>query len=138
MRKKAKIVEIRGLRGIAMVLFVAVCLGAGFVIFPAQVAMKAWNYLALNYIPLPLISLWQGVMLWAAVALSVFIINSKRRILSLRSTAELSEQEMKTLMERIKIQAEARRLNSLLQNELKEKKEESKEIENKDVSEKHS
>lgn len=138
MRKKAKIVEIRGLRGIAMVLFVAVCLAAGFVIFPAQVAMKAWNYLALNYLPLPLISLWQGVMLWAAVALSVFIINSKRRILSLRSTAELSEQEMKTLMERIKIQAEARRLNSLLQNELKEKKEESEKIENKDVSEKHS
>lgn len=138
MRKKAKIIEIKGFRGIMMVAFVAACLFAGFVLFPAKVAVSLWNYTALNYLSMPLISLWQGILLWSAIALSVFIINSKRKMLSFKTSAELSEEEMQTLMERIKIQAEARRLNSLLLKEEDEKKEEKDNIEQKDVSEKHS
>ncbi|MBS6603742.1 MAG: hypothetical protein KH301_08315 [Brachyspira sp.] len=138
MKKNAKIIEIKGLRGIAMVLFVASCLGAGFVIFPAKVAVYLWNHLAFGYLGMPLISLWQGLLLWAAVALSVFIINSKAKLLSFRTTAQLSDAEMKLLMDRIKIQAEARRLNSLLMKEQQEQNKEDEKIENKDISEKHS
>ena len=138
MKKNAKIIEIKGLRGIVMVLFVAVCLCAGFVVFPAKVAVYLWNRLAFNYFALPLISLWQGMLLWAAVALSVYIFNSRNRMLSFKTTAQLSDAEMKMLMDRIKIQAEARRLNSLLMKEKIEKQDEKDKIENKDISEKHS
>lgn len=138
MKKKAKIIEIKGLQGIIMVLFIAVCLCAGFVIFPAKVAVYLWNHLAVNYLSMPLISLWQGLLLWAAFALSVFIINSKRKMLAFRTTAQLSEAEMRMLMERIKIQAEARRLNSMILKEDSEKKEAKENIDNKDISEKHS
>ncbi len=138
MKKNAKIIEIKGIRGIFMVLFIAACLGAGFVVFPAKVAVFAWNYIALNYIALPTISLWQGLLLWSAIAMSVYIVNSKSRALSYRSTAQLSEAEMRMLMDRIRIQAEARRLNNMIMKENFEKKEESKDIDNKDISEKHS
>lgn len=137
MRKKARIIEIRGVRGLFMVAFVVSCLCAGFVFFPAKCAASAWNYVASNYIDLPLISLWQGLLLWAAVALSVYIVNSRTKMLSYKTVSALNEQEMKTLMERIKIQAEARRLNSMLMNDDELKKDDTK-IENKDVSEKHS
>lgn len=138
MRKKAKIIEIKGLRGMFMILFVATCLCAGFVVFPAKVAVYLWNRFAFNYLALPLISFWQGLLLWAAVALSVFIFNSRSKMLSFRTTAQLSDAEMKMLMDRIKIQAEARRLNSLLMKENMEKKDENETIDNKDISEKHS
>lgn len=138
MRKKAKIIEIKGFRGIIMIAFVAACLFAGFVLFPAKAAVYLWNYTALNFLSLPLISLWQGILLWASIALSIYIVNSKRKMLSFKTTSELSEEEMQTLMERIKIQAEARRLNSLLLKEENEKKDDSEKIDKKDVSEKHS
>lgn len=137
MRKKARIIEIRGIRGLFMVAFVASCLCAGFVLFPAKCAAAAWNYVASNYIALPLISLWQGLLLWAAIALSVFIINSRTKMLSYKTASALNEEEMKTLMERIKLQAEARRLNNLLMKD-KEVNNDDAKIENKDISKKHS
>ena len=138
MKKNAKIIEIKGLQGLVMVLFIAVCLCAGFVIFPAKVAVYLWNHFAFNYLSMPLISLWQGLLLWAAFALSVFIINSKRKMLAFRTTAQLSEAEMRMLMERIKIQAKASRMNKMNLKEDSEKKETKENIENKDISEKHS
>ncbi len=138
MKKNAKIIEIRGLQGIIMTLFIGVCLCAGFVIFPAKVAVYLWNHFAAGYLAAPFISLWQGLLLWAAFALSVYIVNSKRKMVSFRSTAQLSEAEMKILMDRIKLQAEARRLNSMLLKEDLEKNEEKEKAEKTDISEKHS
>jgi len=138
MRKKARIIEIRGIKGLFMVAFVVSCLCAGFVFFPAKCAAAAWNYVATNYIALPLISFWQGLLLWAAIALTVYIVNSRTKMLSYKTASALNEEEMKTLMERIKIQAEARRLNSILMNDEDRKKEDAAKLENKDISEKHS
>ena len=59
-------------------------------------------------------------------------------MVSFRSTAQLSEAEMKILMDRIKLQAEARRLNSMLLKEDLEKNEEKEKAEKTDISEKHS
>ena len=76
MKKRARVIQISGLRGILMMAFIGVCLVAGFVGFPAICAMKLWNY-ASNFAPLPLINFYQGLMLWAIVAISGFIINDK-------------------------------------------------------------
>ncbi len=114
MKKRARVIQISGLRGILMAIFIGGCLAAGFVGFPAICAMKLWNYVA-NFAPLPLINFYQGLMLWAIVAISGFIINDKKKfIVEFQAPQQLSEKEMQKLMERVKIQSQAQILNSMI------------------------
>lgn len=97
-----------------MMAFIGVCLVAGFVGFPAICAMKLWNY-ASNFAPLPLINFYQGLMLWAIVAISGFIINDKKKfIVEFQAPQQLSEKDMQKLMERVKVQSQAQVLNSMI------------------------
>ena len=80
MRNKTRIIQISGFRGFLMAVFVVTCLAAGFIAFPSIVAMKAWN-LATTYIALPTIGIWQGVMLWAIVAITGYILNDRGKYL---------------------------------------------------------
>ena len=114
MRKGPKIIQINGFRGIIMSVFIVTCLIAGFVIFPAKVAESLWNYVATTYISIPQINILQGVLLWAMVALSIYLINNKHFAISFSQPAELSEDEMKFLMERIKMQQQAQKLNAMI------------------------
>ena len=52
MKKRARVIQVSGLRGILMMAFIGTCLAAGFIAFPAICAMKLWNYAA-NFAPLP-------------------------------------------------------------------------------------
>lgn len=115
MRKgNTKIIEIAGIRGLLTVLFIGVCLAAGFIMFPAKVLMYLWNTYVTNYLALSHINIWQGLLLWAAIALTCYIANGKRFLVSCYEPPQLNEEEMKILMERIKIQAKARKLNAML------------------------
>lgn len=122
MRKGTKIIQIAGLRGIAMVLFIGVCLTAGFVIFPAKVAMYLWNTYVSGYSAISSINIWQGLLLWAGVALTCYIANGGNFLVSFHEPSQLNEEEMKILMNRIKLQAQARKLNAMLMksDEIKE------------------
>lgn len=134
MKRNTRIIQISGLRGLFMAVFVVVCLAAGFIAFPSLVAMKLWNYAA-EYVAMPVISIWQGAMLWAIVAISGFIINDKNKYLtSFSSNGKLSEKDIKAILERAKIQAQARALDNMLlkSDDFKsvEKQEDEKEKEN--------
>ncbi len=126
MKKRARIIQISGLRGILLVIFIGTCLCAGFVAFPSICAMHIWNYVA-NFISIPLINIYQGAMLWAIIAISGFIINDKEKFLVEFSASndELSEKDMQKLMERVKLQSQAQALNSMIlkSSELKSLKE---------------
>lgn len=126
MKKKARVIQISGLRGILLVVFIGTCLCAGFVAFPSICAMHIWNYIA-NFISIPLINIYQGAMLWAIIAISGFIINDKEKFLVEFSASndELSEKDMQKLMERVKLQSQAQALNSMIlkSSELKSLKE---------------
>ena len=114
MKKRARIIQVSGLRGILMMLFIGVCLAAGFVAFPAICAMKLWNY-ASNFAPLPLINFYQGLMLWAITAITGFLINDKKKfVVELKAPHQLSEKDMQKLMERVKVQSQAQVLNSMI------------------------
>lgn len=113
-RNKTKIIQIAGLRGLFMALFIAVCLAAGFIVFPAKAAVYLWNYAAANYISLPSINLYQGFLLWAIIVLVCYIANNKKVVISFAQPAQLSEEEVKCLMERIKVQAQARQMNTMI------------------------
>ena len=133
MRRNAHIIQISGFRGILMAIFVVSCLAAGFIAFPAFVAMYAWNYAA-NYFAIPVISFLQGLMLWGIIAISGFIINDRKKYLvAFSPKSELSQEEIDKIMERVKLQRKAQLLNSMIlksEEMKKEDKEEDKDKEN--------
>lgn len=126
MRKNAKIIQINGLRGLLVAFFIVTCLAAGFVVFPGFVAMNLWNKFAIN---LPQINLYQGILLWAIVAIIYFITTKQSFAVSFGAPKELSEEELRVLMNRVKIQSQARIINKMIAQNLEElqKEEHSKE-----------
>ena len=114
MKKRTRVIQISGFRGILMMVFIGACLAAGFVAFPAICAMHIWNYAA-NYFAMPFINVYQGLMLWAIIAISGFIINDKKKfIVEFNAQEQLSDKDMKKLLERVKLQSQAQSLNSMI------------------------
>ena len=113
-KKGPKVIQIAGIRGILFACFVVVCLCAGFIVFPGRIAQELWNYVGSNYIALPAISLWQGILLWAMIALSIYLLNDRKFAISFQQPSELSDEEMRFLMERIKMQKQAQKLNAMI------------------------
>ena len=114
MRRKTRIIQISGIRGLCFALFTFSCLAAGFVAFPAIVAMYVWNCAA-QLIAIPVINFWQGLMLWAIVAITVFIINDRKKFLvSFKTPDKLTDQEVKSILERVKMQSQGQALNSMI------------------------
>lgn len=138
-RNNTKIIQIAGFRGLFMAFFIGICLAAGFIVFPAKVAAYLWNYAAVNYFPIPSINLYQGILLWGIIVLVCYIANNKKMVISFAQPAQLSEEEVKCLMERIKVQAQARQVNTMIlkSEEFKSlsKKDEDENSENSKVSE---
>lgn len=122
MKRKAKIIQISGIRGIITAIFIVTCLAAGFIAFPGLVAMNIWNYFA--GINVPQINLYQGVLLWAIIALTCFIANKQTFAVSFGTPKELNEEELNALMERVKLQSQARMINKMMLKNLEELKKE--------------
>ena len=103
-RRKSKVIQINGTRGLLLACMAVVCLIAGFVVFPGYLASNLWN----NFVTfLPEINLFQGVMLWLIVAISFFLATRKRKeaFIALKSTTELNENELREVMHAIKEQS---------------------------------
>lgn len=124
MKRNAKIIQITGIRGIIMAIFIVTCLAAGFVAFPGLVAMHIWNHFAGEF--LPEINLYQGILLWAIVAITGFILNKQSFSVSFESPKELNEEELNLLMERIRMQSQAKMLNKMMLKNLEEIKKDDK------------
>ncbi len=114
MRKNARIIQISGLRGLIFTLFVIICLIMGFVGFPGLVAMCIWNMVSNAVEVIPQINVFQGVLLWVIVALSIYVFNRDKSFVELKRPSQLSESEIKDLMEKIRTQAQAHKINSML------------------------
>ena len=114
MKKRARIIQINGFKGLIITLFIVTCLAAGFIAFPGFVAMNIWNSVS----NLPMINLYQGVLLWMIVVISVYIMSKRRIVISFGAPPELNEEELKTVMERIKKHNEI--VNELKQNNIED------------------
>lgn len=102
MKRNVRVVQINGFRGLFLAIFIVACLIAGFIVFPAFLSMHIWNYLALQTGSMPIINLFEGLLLWGIIALTCVIVNKKNFIISFNSQQELSEEELKTVMNKIK------------------------------------
>ncbi len=108
-RQTKNIIQIKGFRGLLMAAFIAICLAAGFVAFPGWLAMLGWNYAATSELAtdfIPQISLYQGVLLWAVVAITCYILNKRgRQIVVYRDIGGLSDDEIQQVLDNIKMQS---------------------------------
>ena len=78
MNKGFKIIKINGFRGLLMALFVVGCTLTGFIVFPAWILSKLWNHILAAMTTLPTITLVQGAILWAIIALMIYQFTSRR------------------------------------------------------------
>ena len=104
MRKNSKIIQISGLRGLLFAVFVVTCLIAGFVVFPGFGAMYLWNITMAASFSLPVINIFQGILLWLIAALIFYLTGGSQSVVQFKSTSQLSDYELKELMSRIKKQ----------------------------------
>ena len=104
MKKNLRIIQINGFRGLMIAFFVLSCLIAGFIAFPAFLAMSAWNYLAETTSSLPLLTFVGGLLLWAIIAFSFYIFSKKKFVVSIGAEQELSDMEVEEVVAKIKSQ----------------------------------
>lgn len=122
MKKKTKVIQISGLRGFLIAVFVVVCLVAGFVAFPSIMLMHGWNYIA-NLLAIPSINALQGGLLWAFIAGSVYVLNDRKKfITAFKAPPELSDEELKKILRQAQMQSQAKILNAMIKNAAEIKK----------------
>lgn len=102
MKKNFKVITINGVRGIFAAIFVVLGLIAGFIISPGWVCMQLWNYGFENSNVVATMNLYQGIILWAIIALSLYALNNKRSLIGFGAYQGLSPEQIKDIMNRAK------------------------------------
>ena len=104
MKKKLNVIQIKGMKGLLLAVFVVCCAIAGFIVFPGWLGMNLWN-LGASYIEsLPNIGLFQGVLLWAILVTSYFLFRKEKVVVCFKSPEGLSEEELKSVFADMKKQ----------------------------------
>lgn len=98
MNKNYRVITINGVRGIIVAIFIVLGLIAGFIVSPGWVCMKLWNYVFQNSSGVAIMNIFQGIMLWAIVALSLYALNNKKMLVGLGSYQGLSPEQIKDIM----------------------------------------
>jgi len=98
-----RIIQINGLRGLLFTFFIISCVVAGFVAFPALLTMHTWNFFAAKT-AMPSITIYEGLLLWAIIVLSVVLFGKRKLIVSFNASQELTDEEVKSVISRIKSQ----------------------------------
>lgn len=100
MNKNFKVITINGIRGVFAAIFIVLGLIAGFVISPGWVCMKFWNLIFEDSNTVAMMNLFQGIMLWSIIALSLYALNNKKALIGFGSYPSLSPEQIKDIMER--------------------------------------
>lgn len=122
MRRNLRVIQINGFRGLFLTLFIISCLIAGFIAFPAFLAMNIWNYLAVKTGSFSSINFYGGILLWAIIAFSVFIFSKRKFIVSFNARQELTENEIKDAISKIKSMHESKFIKEVKEEEEEIKK----------------
>ena len=110
MRKKLRVIQINGFRGICMALGIVSCLIAGFVVFPGMVAMNIWNFISVKTALIPSLGLIQGILLWGITVVTYMITKKNSLIVSFKAPTELTEEEIDEVMKRVNFEAATQRM----------------------------
>lgn len=94
-------IKIKKIREILFAVFIVICVCDGFIEFPAKIVTYLWNYTS-KYFAIPMINIWQGLLLWIVIALLIYLSNKAEAWISISSPRELTDDEMAELLQRIK------------------------------------
>ena len=106
MKKNLNVIQIKGVKGLIMLVMVGCCLVAGFIVFPGWVAMNIWNVLASLVNNAPSIGIIQGVLLWGIIVASYFTFRKERVVVCMKTPQGLNEEELKAVFADIKKQTQ--------------------------------
>ena len=106
MKKNLNVIQIKGIKGLIMLVMVGCCLVAGFIVFPGWVAMNIWNVLASLVNNAPSIGIIQGVLLWGIIVASYFTFRKERVVVCMKTPQGLNEEELKAVFADIKKQTQ--------------------------------
>ena len=104
MNKHFNVIQINGVKGILFVIFAAICLAAGFIVFPGLVLKTGWNFVSGMFGTMPAIGLVQGTLLWGIVVVSYFTFKKKGFFVEFKSGNCLSQSEMDEVMHKIRME----------------------------------
>lgn len=107
-----KIIQINGLRGILMMIFIISCLFAGFVIFPGFVSMNLWNHYLTGAFGFPVLNILQGVLLWGIIVLAYYALTKGYMPVSFSSPDKISDAELSMIMKNAKVHHDMRKMNT--------------------------
>ncbi len=103
MKKEFKVITINGIRGAIAAIFIVMGLIAGFIVSPGWVCMQLWNQAIKEFnLVVSTMNIYQGIMLWAIIALSLYALNNKRALIGFGSYKGLSPEQVKDIMSRAK------------------------------------
>lgn len=100
MKKKFNVIQINGLTGIFLILFILGCAVAGFVLFPSWCCMSGWNFLA-KIFNFPLMNIYHGVFLWFIICLSLFAAYHGRSPLKFGCVTSTAPQDLKDTLKKM-------------------------------------
>ena len=106
MKKNLNVIQIKGVKGLIMLVMVGCSLVAGFIVFPGWVAMNIWNVLASLVNNAPSIGIIQGVLLWGIIVASYFTFRKERVVVCMKTPQGLNEEELKAVFADIKKQTQ--------------------------------
>lgn len=135
MKKNLNVIQIKGVKGLIMLVMVGCCLVAGFIVFPGWVAMNIWNVLASLVNNAPSIGIIQGVLLWGIIVASYFTFRKERVVVCMKTPQGLNEEELKAVFADIKKQTQDDKIIQAMLNaretelKLNEKEEDNKKTE---------
>ena len=106
MKKNLNVIQIKGIKGLIMLVMVGCCLVAGFIVFPGWVAMNIWNVLASLVNNAPSIGIIQWLLLWVIIVASYFTFRKERVVVCMKTPQGLNEEELKAVFADIKKQTQ--------------------------------
>ena len=106
MKNKLNVIQINGIKGMIFVAFAAVCLFAGFVVFPGLVMKYGWNFLA-GMTGIPAIGVFQGVLLWGIAVVSYFAFKKHGFFVEFKNADDLSREEMDAVIRKIQMERQS-------------------------------
>ncbi len=112
MNKNYKVITINGIRGIIAIIFIVFGLISGFVISPGWACMKIFNYFSSASDLNILMNVYQGILLWVVIALSLYALNNRRTLIGFNSFQGLSPEQIRDIMERTR-DAEMKMIKSI-------------------------
>lgn len=116
MNKNYKVITIHGVRGVLAIVFAVLGLVAGFVISPGWACMKLWNKFIAESGMISTMNIYQGILLWAIIALSLYALNNNKSIIGFGSYSGLSPEQIKNIINRKKEADQKKRKEFQFQN----------------------